>query len=81
MCIEDAWTASRIAFRRQSGLVPLTTNQQRVIQAVYYVFHEINAWPVVDAIDRLADERWELDGHAVSRARCQKASHCLIFGI
>jgi Nucleoside 2-deoxyribosyltransferase len=48
--------------------VPLTTDQQQVIQAVYDVFRVISAWPVVDAIDRLADERWELDGHAVLRS-------------
>jgi hypothetical protein len=65
---EDAWTASRIIFRRQSALVPLTADQQRVIQAVYDVFRESGEWPVVDAIDRIADERWDLDSYAVLRS-------------
>ncbi len=39
-----------------------------MIQAVYDVFRESGEWPVVDAIDRIADERWDLDSYAVLRS-------------
>lgn len=43
----------------------LTADQQKIVQAIYEVFRDDGRWPIVDAIDRLADERWQLDGHAV----------------
>lgn len=69
MSTEDARTLGCAAYRLSATIhtLPLTTDQQRVIKAVYDVFRESGGWPVVDAIDRLADERWELDGHAVLR--------------
>jgi hypothetical protein len=39
--------------------------QRGVIQATYEVFRDSGRWPTVDAIDRLADERWEADGYAL----------------
>jgi hypothetical protein len=45
--------------------VALTADQQRIVQAIYEVFREDGRWPIVDAIDRLADERWQLDAYAV----------------
>lgn len=46
----------------------LTTDQLRIAQAVYDVFREHGEWPIVDAIDRLADERWEIDAFDVLRS-------------
>lgn len=41
---------------------------QGIIQATYEVFRDSGRWPTVDAIDRLADERWEADGYALLKS-------------
>jgi hypothetical protein len=40
-------------------------DQWRVAQATYDVFRETGQWPVVDAIDRHADEHWNIDAYDV----------------
>jgi hypothetical protein len=53
-------------------LVAVTPDQQRVIQVTYDLFRETAEWPIVDAVDRILDERWELDGHALLRSLPQE---------
>jgi hypothetical protein len=43
----------------------LSDDQLNVIRAIYDVFRTTGEWPVVDAIDRIADERWGLDSYAI----------------
>ena len=43
----------------------LSREQRLIVQATYDVFRETGRWPSVDAIDRVADERWEIDAFAV----------------
>lgn len=43
----------------------LDVDQQRIVQVVYDVFRADGEWPIVGAVDRVADERWEIDAHAV----------------
>ncbi len=37
--------------------------RQRIIQAIYDVFRESGRWPTVEAIDHIADDRWEADAY------------------
>lgn len=46
----------------------MSRNQRLVVQATYDIFRETGRWPTVDAIDRLADERWGIDGFEVLRS-------------
>jgi hypothetical protein len=48
--------------------VDLSEAQRLVVQAAYDVFRESGRWAVVDAIDHLADERWEIDAYEVLRS-------------
>jgi hypothetical protein len=43
----------------------LTPDQQCIVQATYDVFRESGRWPIVDAIDRMVDERWDFDAYTV----------------
>lgn len=43
----------------------LDLDQQRIVQVVYDVFRADGEWPIIGAVDRVADERWEIDSHAV----------------
>lgn len=45
----------------------LTQDQRLIVQATYDIFRESGRWPSVDAVDRLADDRWEIDAFAVLR--------------
>ncbi|HET7445397.1 MAG TPA: hypothetical protein VFJ57_12130 [Solirubrobacterales bacterium] len=46
----------------------LSKDQQRIVAATYEIFRNSGRWPSVEAIDRFADNHWELDAYPVIKS-------------